>query len=220
MDFIELAYKRLDDQIKVHDYIDWAEHLLNGGSDVSSIAQLATCAWDAEPDAKQVERLFQTSIVELGLTLPADWQSALMGYASSLSRQMLLGTLVPCDLERKMLTLADDNNDPYILWIWIDLSRDLYDGHVSGREDIQFNGALDLSDSDHCIRRTAEQFVVLCSMTLEEQFPLIWLCHACGAVRNETTFIDTKTIMCPQCCRDGSMKNMRFFEHREEFVTR
>jgi hypothetical protein len=25
MDFVELAYKRLNERIKVHDYIDWAE---------------------------------------------------------------------------------------------------------------------------------------------------------------------------------------------------
>jgi hypothetical protein len=159
-------------------------------------------------------------MVELGLTLPAGWNSALLGYASSVCQQMLLGTLAPCDVERKMLTLADDNNDPYMLWIWIDLSRDLHDGHVRGRKNILFNGALDLSDPDHCIGRTAEQFVALCSMTLDENFPFIWLCHACGAVSDETTFIDTKTIMCPQCSGDGTMKNMRFFEHREEFATR
>lgn len=113
MEFPELAFKRLDDpRLKGQAYIDWAERLLEEGSESSSIAQLVSCSWEAEPDPNEIEQLFQSCLVELGLTLPTDWHHALLAYTSSICQKSTLGTLDPWDCMTEMLRLSEDNNEP------------------------------------------------------------------------------------------------------------
>ncbi|WP_156480038.1 hypothetical protein [Collimonas pratensis] len=216
MDFVEVVYKRLEDRwIKTQDYVDWATQLFDEGCAAPSIAELASCSLEAHPDAQQVECLFQACVLELGLTLTSNWYDALLAYTSSICKKMLLGTLQPWAGMQEMLTLSDDNNEPYILWIWVDLARDISNGHAKSSAHIIFNDALRLDNPDECIRRTALQFVALCTIPLPHKFPLIWWCKKCDAVSDENTFTDTKTHMCPKCGATSSMKNMRFFEHRD-----
>lgn len=84
MEFSQLAFLRLDDpSLKASTYIDWAEQLLNDGCNAPSIAELASCSWEASPDPQQIERIFQACLVELDLKLPSDWYQALLSYACS-----------------------------------------------------------------------------------------------------------------------------------------
>lgn len=219
LNFVELAYKRSEALwITTRDYIDWADELLEGGSNAPSIAELSSCRWDGNPDAQQVERIFQSCLLELGLTLPNDWYDALLSYTSSLCEKVLSGTIAPWDFVREMLTLADDNNDPYMLWIWIDLGRDIPSAHPRDQGDILFNGALDLNNADDCIRKTAQQYIYLCTLPLATKFPFIWWCHVCDEISDEDTFTENKTFTCNKCGAISGMKNMRFFEHRDALV--
>ncbi|WP_154668159.1 hypothetical protein [Pseudoduganella violaceinigra] len=221
MDFAELAFRRIDDrQLKADAYVDWANELLEGGCGVPSIWALAVYRWDAYIDPDQVERLFLSCVVDLGLELPSDWYVALCAYSSSLCERMLRGITQPWDCLIEMLTLADDHNEPYIHWIWIDLSNDLEPTERRRPNYICFNGTLDLKKSDECIRTVAQQFIALCNLPLPEKFPWVWLCQECGAVGEESTFTDTKACTCTKCGTTFAMKNMRFFEHRDELVRR
>jgi hypothetical protein len=219
LDFAELVFKRIDEwRIKTHDYIDWANELLEGGCNAPSIWELAVYRWDAYIDPDQVERLFQSCIRELGLVLPSDLHSALCAFSSSICEKMLRGEIQPQDCLIEMLEIAEDHNEPYIHWIWIDLARDLDLRENKDKDDIQFNGVLDLENFNDCVRKVAQQFVALCSISLPEKFPWVWRCQKCGAISDESTFTELKTCTCTQCKDIFSMKNMRFFEHRAALV--
>lgn len=218
MNFAELAFKRIDALwIKTHDYIDWANDLLEGGCDAPSIWELASCRWDVDVDPDQVERLFQSCLGELGLALPSDWYGALCAYSSSICAKMLRGEMSPWDCVQEMLTISDDHNEPYIHWIWIDLADDLEEWRTN-TERIQFNGTLNLGDPEECIRIVAQQFIALCSISLPDKFPWIWHCDLCEAISEENTFTETRICACTRCGGAGAMKNMRFFEHRGALV--
>jgi hypothetical protein len=60
----------------------------------------------------------------------------------------------------------------------------------------------------------------LCTLPLSEKFPWVWLCQECGAVGEESTFTEVKACLCTKCGTTFAMKNMRFFEHRDELVRR
>lgn len=215
MNFTELAFKRIDGSwITTADYIDWANALLQSGCDAPSIAELASCSWDAVPDHQQVERIFQSCLLELGLILPNDFYDALLGHASHICQEMLRGALDPWDCVREMLTLSDDHNEPYMLWIWIDLMRDMAPAQNRDPSNTVFNAALDLQNGDECIRRTAQQFIDFCRMPLPDKFPLVWWCVECEAICDDSTFTERKTCACTKCGAIAGMKNMRFFEHR------
>ncbi|WP_332855374.1 hypothetical protein [Duganella sp. S19_KUP01_CR8] len=221
MDFAELAFRRIDEhRLKVDAYVDWANELLEGGCDVPSIWELAAYRWDAYIDPDQVERLFLSCVGDLGLELPSDWYVALCAYSSILCERMLHGITQPWDCLIEMLTIADDHNEPYIHWVWIDLSRDFEPIERRRPDYICFNGRLDLKKSDDCIRTVAQQFIALCTLPLPEKFPWVWQCQECGAVGEESTFTDTKACTCTKCGTAFAMKNMRFFEHRDELVRR
>lgn len=120
MEFSELAFKRLDRNVKVTDYIDWAVGLLSEGSDSQSVAMLASFYLEKEPDAEQVERYFKLCAADLGIKLPSqdEWYEALLVYTSDICKKMISGTL---DLKNgldELLCIAEDNNDPYMLTIW------------------------------------------------------------------------------------------------------
>lgn len=218
LNFAELAFKRIDASwVKTHDYIDWANYLLEGGCDAPSIWELASCRWDVDVDSDQVERLFQSCIAELGLELPSDWHSALCAYSSSICEKMLQGNMLPWDCVQEMLAISDDHNEPYIHWIWIDLVDDLGEWRTN-TERIQFNGTLDLGNPEECIRIVAQQFLALCSMSLPEKFPWIWQCDKCEAISEKNTFTETRTCTCTNCGGVSAMKNLRFFEHRDALV--
>lgn len=217
MEFPDLAFRRLDDsRLQSSAYIDWAERLLEEGSESPSVAQLASCSWEAEPDPNQIERLFQSCLTELDLSLPADWHQALLAHASSICQKAIFGTLSPWDCMTKILRLADETNEPYILWIWIDLYRDLSHEHDLEGQHIVFNDFLHLQQADECIRETALQFIDLCEQELPLKFPWIWRCEKCEEVCDDNTFSELKNRTCPKCGSAHSMKNMRFYENRQE----
>lgn len=218
MDFAELAFMRIDgSRIETHDYVDWANELLEAGCDAPSIWELAVCRWDDYVDSDYVERLFQSCMNELGLELPGDWFSALCIYSSSICQKMLQGTLLPWECVQEMLTIADDYNEPYIHWIWVDLVDDL-DSAKAQTDGMKFNGTLDLNNPEQCIQIVARQFVSLCSESLPEKFPWIWRCEICLAISEENTFTQTKTCTCTRCGGIATMKNMRFFDNRDALL--
>ena len=219
MDFTELAFRRVDDRwIKADDYVDWANELLEGGCGAPSIWELAVYRWDAHIDPDQVERLFLSCVVELGLDLSNDWYAALCTYSSSLCEKMLSGVTQPWDCMSEMLTIAEDHNEPYIHWIWIDLSNDLEPIERRRQGYIRFNDTLNLESPDECIRKVARQFITLCAMPLPDKFPWVWICRECDAISDKSTFTELSACKCPVCGAISGMKNLRFFEHREEFV--
>lgn len=221
MDFTELAFKRIDDsRLKAEVYVDWANELLEGGCNAPSIWELAVYRWDAYIDPDQVERLFLLCVTELGLELPSDWYVALCAYSSTLCERMLSGVTEPWDCLYAMLDLADDHNEPYIHWIWIDLYRDLVPMVQRDPDYIRFNGALNLKNPEDCIRKVAQQFIALCAMPLPDKFPWTWHCVECGEMSDKSTFTEIDACTCPTCGAISGMKNLRFSEHREEFIKR
>lgn len=219
MDFAELAFRRIDDRwIKSDDYVDWANELLEGGCNAPSIWELAVYRWDVYIDPDQVERLFLSCLVELGLELPNDWYAALCAYSSSVCQKMLSGVTQPWDCVSEMWAIAEDHNEPYIHWMWIDLSRDLEPVERRGQGYICFNGTLDLKNPDDCIRKVAQQFINLCAMPLPDKFPWVWICQECGAISDKSTFTEISACTCSVCGAISGMRNMRFFEHREKFI--
>jgi len=219
VDFAELAFRRIDDRwIKAGDYVDWANELLEGGCDVPSIWELAVYRWDVYIDPDQVERLFLSCLVELGLKLPNDWYAALCAYSSSVCQKMLSGVTQPWDCVSEMWAIAEDHNEPYIHWMWIDLSRDLEPVERRGQGYICFNGTLDLNNPEDCIRKVAQQFINLCAMPLPDKFPWVWICQECSAISDESTFTEISACTCSVCGAISGKRNMRFFEHREEFI--
>jgi hypothetical protein len=219
MEFSQLAFLRLDyPPLKSSVYIGWAEQMLNDGCNAPSVAELASCAWDASPDPQQIERIFQSCVVELDLELPSDWYQALLSYACSICTKAIVGTLDSSECLSDMLTLADDHNEPYMLWIWIDLANDFSPYTRDGRTNIVFNTPLKLDNPNECILRTATQFIALCSMSLPEKFPLVWMCQECESISDESTFTTSVAHNCTSCASASSMKNMRFYQNREYFI--
>lgn len=218
MEFIELAFKRLDTlKAETSDCIGWAEQLLEEGSDLSCIAELASCCLEADPDPHQVERLFQICVAELGLKLPTDWHQAFLAYISRKCEKMLQGRVEPVVFLNEILEVSDDYDDPYILWIWIDLARNLYRNNAYGQI-FSFNDTLNLEAPDECIRQTALQFISICSTNLPNKFPCVWWCQNCGVISEESTSTESVKCSCPSCGSAQSMKNMRFFTNRETFL--
>ena len=216
MNFAEFAFRRLNGQLHTRDYIEWAEKLLMAGNDVPSVAELASCSLERDPDAKQVESLFLSCVTELELSLPVNWEDAFSGHIVDICNRTIIGTIEPQECISTLLTLSDDNYDPYIMLVWIDLARDF-----SAEEgDIVFNNALNLENQADCIRKTASQFVALCSIELPHKFPLIWFCRECGEVREDKTRVEMKAQACPACKSAFALRNMRFFESREDYIFR
>jgi len=216
-----LAFLRLDSPLlKSSVYIEWAEQLLNEGCNAPSVAELASCAWEASPDSQQIERIFQSCIVELGLELPSDWYQALLSCVCSICKKAIDGTLDSLECLTEMLTIADDNNEPYMLWIWIDLANDLSQNARDEHTNIVFNTPLNLDSPNECILRTASQFITLCSMSLPEKFPWVWICQECETISDETTFTTTMARSCTSCASMSSVKNMRFYQIREDYIDR
>ena len=221
MDFAKFAYRRLDGRLKTRDYIEWADRLLMEGSSESCIAELASCSLERDPDAHEVERLFQYCVSELGLSVPLSWEEAFSIYVLSLCNQVVLGTIEPQDCLAELLEISNDNDDPYILWIWIDLASDMSfqaGGIICPGEGVTFNGALNLENVNECILKTASQFIELCSTELPSKFPLVWCCNECGEVKSDSTNTEMIARACPACKSTFSLRNMRFFNNREEYA--
>lgn len=217
MDFIEFAYRRLNGELRTEDYIQWADELLVAGHDEPSIAELSSCIWDRAPDPAQVERLFQSCVQELGLAIPADWEEAFDAYTTEIWRRVVDNALEPEDCMSIMLELADDNNTPYILWVWIDLARNLWDKNGGF---IDFNDGLNLENSAECIRKTALQLLTLSSKPLALKFPWVWYCHQCEAVSDDNTFTKVAVRHCLECGAQSASGNMRFFRNRQALADR
>ena len=221
MEFVELCYRRLTGAgraLTPHDYIDWADQLLVQNSDSASIAQLASCAWDTPPDAQQVEGLFHDALAELGLALPADEYDAIKRYAIAFCEQFLSGAMEPWDLVREMHDLSEDNQEPYLFRIWTVLYDALVDAHLRVPHSVLFNRVLPLTDDAACIRRTASQFIVLCSMPLPVKFPSVWRCSECHAVDEDAAAVADASRTCRHCGTESASKNMSFFENRDAMI--
>lgn len=219
MEFTRLAFLRLDSPtLKTSVYIDWAERLLNEGCDAPSIAELAGCSWDANPDPKQAELIFLACVSELNLELPVEWYQALLLDVCSICKKIIDEEIESWDGLGDILTLAEDNNDPYMLTIWIDLVADFSPLNRIEREEVIFNANLKLENTHECIVRTASQFIALCGFDLPEKFPWVWMCQECDSISEETTFTATMAHDCPNCLSKSSMKNMRFYQNREDYV--
>lgn len=213
MDFIELVFKRLDRRLTINDYIDWADGLLVAGSDVSSIAELASCSWEPNPDADLVERIFRSCVSELGLTIPLTWEDAFSAYVVNICNRVLLGEIPPDDCLSKMIEFAEDDDNLFIFLVWADLAEDL----SNTPDKIVFNNVLDLKDASESIRKTASQFLELYGMDLPARFPWVWKCKECGEVSSDETYTDELARTCPACKSEFALKNMRFFRNRSEF---
>lgn len=221
MKFVELCYRRLTGAgrtLAPADYIEWADQLLVQDSDSPSIAQLASCAWDTPPDAQQIERLFQESLAELGLALPVDEFDALTRYAASICQHFLDGALEPWDLVSEMLSLSEDNQEPYLFDIWIVLCDALAGAHSRDPHSALFNRALPVDDDAACIRLTAMQFIALCAMSLPDKFPFVWRCSQCRSIDEDDTQGADAFRACPHCGVEAASKNMRYFESRDAML--
>lgn len=213
MDFIELAFKRLDRRLVTNDYIDWADGLLVAGSEASSIAELASCSWEPNPDAELVERIFRSCVSELGLTIPSTWEDAFSAYVVDICNRVLQHEIQPLDCLSKMIEFAEDDENSSIFLVWTDLAKDL----SNPPDEIVFNDVLDLRDASESIRKTASQFLELYAMDLPARFPWIWKCKECDEVSNDETYTDEIARSCPACKSAFALKNMRFFRNRNEY---
>jgi hypothetical protein len=222
MELSELAFKRLDRSTNVTDYIDWAVGLLYEGSDSQSVAMLASFDLEKEPDAKQVEYYFKLCVSDRGIKLPSqdEWYEALLDYTSDICKKMVSGSLDLKEGAYELLSIAEDNNDPYMLTIWIDLLRDLSEAcHPLKVDNIFFNSSLNLNDYDACIRLTAQQYISLSSISLPEKFPWVWMCSKCNYATDLNTWTTSLTACCPNCTGVSTLKNMRYFEHRDHYLS-
>lgn len=213
MDFIELAFKRLDRRLATNDYINWADGLLIAGSDASSIAELASCSWEPNPDAELVDCIFRSCVSELGLTIPLTWEDAFSAYVVDICNRLLQDEIQPHDCLSKMIEFAEDDENSFIFLVWTDLAKDL----SNTPDQIIFNNVLDLKDASESIRRTAYQFLELYPMDLPARFPWVWKCKECGQVTNDETYTDELARTCPACKSEFALKNMRFFRNRSEY---
>lgn len=213
MDFNELAFKRLDRRLTTNDYIDWADGLLVAGSDAPSIAELASCSWEPNPDAEMVERIFLTCVSELGLTIPATWEDAFSAYVVDICHRVLQDEIQPHNCLSKMIEFAEDDENSFIFSMWGDLAKDL--SNAPG--EFIFNDVLDLKDASESIRQMASQFLELYARELPARFPLVWQCKECGEVRNDETYTDELARTCPACKSAFALKNMRFFRNRSDY---
>jgi hypothetical protein len=221
MNFAELNFKLVDEsRVAPQHLIAWANALLEAGCNAPSIAELASCCFDKPPDPQQVERLFEASLVELNLTLSQDWFHAFRLYAISICKKTLSGELPPQGCIDEMLQLSEDHQEPYALTVWTDLAHDMNVDHRGGHRRSSFNGALPIENPDECIRRTASQFVSIFSTDASDCFPLIWWCHACKEVTENDTNLPIEERACAACGSGSSLKNMRFFENREAYVSK
>lgn len=213
MDFIELAYKRLDRRLATNDYIDWADGLLVAGSEASSIAELASFYWDPNPDAELVERIFCSCVSELRLTIPSTWEDAFSAYVVDICNRVLQHEIQPLDCLSKMIKFAEDDENSFIFLVWTDLGKDL----SNTPDEIIFNDVLDLKNASESIRKTASQFLALYSMELPARFPCVWKCAECGEVSDDETYTDELARTCPACKSAFALKNLRFFRNRREY---
>ena len=213
MDFIELAFKRLDRRLVTDDYIYWADGLLVGGCEASSIAELSSCSWEPNPDAELVERIFRSCVSELGLTIPSTWEDAFSAYVVDICNRVLQHKIEPLDCLAKMIEFAEDDENSFIFLVWTDLAKDL----ANPPDEIVFNSMLDLKDASESIRKTAYQFLELYAMDLPARFPWIWKCKECAQVSNDETYTDELARICPACKSKFALKNMRFFSNRSQY---
>jgi len=218
-DFFDFAYRRARGLATTQDHIDWADALLVAGCNVPSIAELASYVYERDPDRGQVELAFLECVTALGLTLVADSDEAFDKFIAMISlpvcEQILTGEISPEAGMSRLLEFLEDNNEPLILWMWLDLANDLgpfQDDYVT------YNAGLDLTDYDACVRATAAQYIALSKLNLPERFPWVWQCHQCGFVSEDNTFTPESARLCPGCLGPLALRNMRFFTNRDQFA--
>lgn len=220
-DFFDFAYRRARGLATTRDHIDWADALLVAGCNVPSIAELASYVYERDPERSEVESAFLECVAELGLTLVADSDEAFEKFIAVISirvcEQILTNEITPKAGMRRLLEFLEDNDDePLILWMWLDLENDLgpfRDNYVTCNE------GLDLTDYDACVRATAAQYIALSKLNLPERFPWVWQCHQCGFVSEESTFTAESARLCPGCQGPLALRNMRFFTNRDQLAS-
>ena len=221
MNFSELAFKRLDRDLQIGDYVRWAEGLLAEGCSSTVVAELASYSWDHSPDRDEVERTFQLCIEELGLRVPTeeDWYQVLKDFTCSICQAMLNGT---CEAEggfSELLNISEDHHDPYVLTVWLDLASDLHEWTFGGEHThIYFNTSLLPESRESCILKTAEQYIALCELGLPEKFPRVWWCTACRHVGDAETATTQQVDRCPSCGEAATLANVRHYEQRNRIA--
>ena len=90
--------------------------------DLPEIAEMASFAFEHEPDAQAVERCFLTCVKELGLNMPEDDYQAKRDYWGQTCDQML-GAGLPLDEGIAQLQDIDDDQNYYPMQPWWDPSN-------------------------------------------------------------------------------------------------
>ncbi|MEJ2466355.1 MAG: hypothetical protein P8045_11735 [Candidatus Thiodiazotropha sp.] len=179
MDFAELNGRVALGIVCSTDYIAWATEILKRGEDSESLAILAGLDLDGDPDASDVNRYFNRSLDELGLRLPTR-ERALLDYARYLCREIVLGRIAPVNGLKRLDGLYPASGYTRLYSIWDGLSEDLSFLKEEGR--CYFNSGLGSHNIESYLRGVAEQFLVLTSYALPDNFFDLSVCPRCGYI--------------------------------------
>lgn len=226
MNFSEIMYWRLNRRANVGDYIAWANHLLEQGCDLPEIAEMASFAFEREPDAKEVERYFLRCVQLLGLSMSDDVFQATIDYWRDTCERMLAGTLA-LDEGIALLHEIDNDYEYYLMMPWVDLARHYTEKHLqTGTYQIATND-IERHGEDNFTWMLVRQFTAICQqarpglpMGLPEKFPVIWHCLACNISSADDTWTTQRTAPCRACGSGDSLKNMRYYANREAYLQR
>ena len=218
--FVELMYLRLNRHLSTSDYIAWANTQLEQGCDLPEIAEMASFAFEREPDAQAVEHYFLLCVKQLGLSVPEDDYQSTRDYWSQTCDQMLDGGLTLDEGIAKLQDIDDDQNY-YLMQPWWDLSN--YYIALNGQDDRWQIVAEDIArlGQDAYTRMLVRQFAALCRLdqsTLPKRFPDVWHCIACGADHHHATDTAQRAAHCPACGAPDTLKNMRYLENRQHML--
>jgi hypothetical protein len=220
MHFSEIMYRRLNRDMNVSDYIAWANHLLEQGCDLPEIAEMASFAFESEPDAKEVERYFLRCVQLLGFSMSDDVFQATIDYWGDTCERMLDGRLA-LDEGIALLHEIDNDYEYYLMMPWVDLARYHTEKH---RQTGQCQFAADDIASygeEPFAWMLVRQFLTLCqqgSQSFPTKFPVIWYCLACNCSSNEDTWTTQRTAPCRACGSADSLKNMQYYVNREAYL--
>jgi hypothetical protein len=219
-DFFDFAYVLALGRAKTADYITWADALLVAGCEAPSVAALASCIWEHDPEPQEVQMLFHGCVAELGLELLAgpddDEEVFIKAISIPVCRMILTGAIAPEAGLAKLLDICEDSDDPALLWTWVDMANELSPGEENP---VSYHVNLNLAVPDECIRAASAQFISLCALDLPTRFPLLWQCRECGAVSDENTYAQESARTCPECKIPLASRNMRFFINRAQLVS-
>jgi len=179
MKFEILAGKRASGCTSFKDYTEWAESLLYGNVKSDNVGILASLGYGHNPDSDEIEKYFQRSLKDLGLT-PPDHERGLKAYAKALCEQIVSGELEPEKGVTILETIYSSSDYEPIYGIWEGLSEDLW--MINHGEECIFSTTLTLANKDAYIKRVAAQFIELSDTDLPARFFSLSVCPACGYI--------------------------------------